>query len=136
MAADESIDLAGVTEHVRRRLAAGDCGIYQDLIREIDRVAIEQALEHVAGNQVQASRRLGVSRNTLRAKIQHLGAHQPSEHVTVPSSPSQTGNKGQPSDELQPEEGPHSITAGRSRAADRSIATIDPPQAASKYANS
>ncbi len=62
-------ELAAVAEHVRRRLAAGDSNFFHGLIREVERIAVTETLRHVGGNQVQASRRLGMSRNTLRARL-------------------------------------------------------------------
>ncbi len=44
-------------------------GIFQDLISRIERELIRGALDQTRGNQVQASRLLGMSRNTLRKKL-------------------------------------------------------------------
>jgi DNA-binding NtrC family response regulator len=38
----------------------------------VDRTVIEETLKHVDDNQVEAARRLGISRTTLRAKLQSL----------------------------------------------------------------
>ncbi len=39
----------------------------------IEQVLIQKAIEHTQGNQVQAARLLGLSRNTLRARLRKLG---------------------------------------------------------------
>ncbi len=48
-------------------------GLYERVIREIERPLITQALSATAGNQLQAARMLGLNRNTLRKKIRDLG---------------------------------------------------------------
>ncbi|GBE01753.1 nitrogen regulation protein [bacterium BMS3Bbin06] len=47
----------------------GSNAIFQDLISRIERELIRKALDQTRGNQVQASRLLGISRNTLRKKL-------------------------------------------------------------------
>jgi two-component system nitrogen regulation response regulator GlnG len=69
------------TDLVRSELAemlddterASERGPYWDLVERLERVVIEQALEHSEGNQIQAARLLGINRNTLRKKLQDLG---------------------------------------------------------------
>jgi len=64
---------------VRRRLgeldAAGqlDAQLFPEALRIAERAAIAEVLAAVGGNQVQASRRLGVHRTTLRKKIEEYG---------------------------------------------------------------
>ncbi len=50
-----------------------ESGLYQRVMREIERVLIKQTLDSVSGNQVKAAGILGINRNTLRKKIQDLG---------------------------------------------------------------
>jgi two-component system nitrogen regulation response regulator GlnG len=55
-----------------RLLGRGEPKLYQMLVRRLDRLVLELALERTAGNQVRASRMLGITRNTLRAKLKSL----------------------------------------------------------------
>ena len=48
-------------------------GLYERVIREVERPLIAQALSATEGNQLQAARMLGLNRNTLRKKIRDLG---------------------------------------------------------------
>ncbi|NNE42695.1 MAG: sigma-54-dependent Fis family transcriptional regulator [Gemmatimonadetes bacterium] len=56
----------------RALLAEGgldDDGPYRRCVGEVERTVVETALELFGGNQVRASKALGISRNTLRSKI-------------------------------------------------------------------
>jgi two-component system nitrogen regulation response regulator GlnG len=46
-----------------------DGNVYHSCLQEVERSIVEAGIEHCRGNQVQASRLLGISRNTLRTKI-------------------------------------------------------------------
>ncbi|MDP3787327.1 MAG: helix-turn-helix domain-containing protein [Candidatus Omnitrophota bacterium] len=46
--------------------------IYAKVVGHIEKMLIEKALERSSGNQLEASRLLGINRNTLRAKIKKL----------------------------------------------------------------
>lgn len=46
--------------------------IYHSVIGTIERMLIEKALERSYGNQILASKILGINRNTLRTKIKKL----------------------------------------------------------------
>ncbi len=46
--------------------------IYRLVIDNTEKVLIEKALERSAGNQIAASKILGLNRNTLRSKIKKL----------------------------------------------------------------
>jgi DNA-binding NtrC family response regulator len=61
--------LADVRELVRALIHAGSGDLYRRVIQAVDRVVVDAALEHVQGNQVNASELLGISRTTLRAKL-------------------------------------------------------------------
>ena len=47
--------------------------LYDDVIEIVERKVISAALRSVSGNQAEAARILGVTRTTLRAKLQKLG---------------------------------------------------------------
>ena len=51
----------------------GRSDVYHTIENEIDRFLVSQALQRAQGNQVEASRLLGISRTTLRAKLDSLG---------------------------------------------------------------
>ncbi|HEY3789860.1 MAG TPA: sigma-54 dependent transcriptional regulator, partial [Urbifossiella sp.] len=63
-------DVAALTQEMLNR---GETNIYAQVTRQSDRAIIEAVLRHAAGNQVIASQLLGISRTTLRAKLQSLG---------------------------------------------------------------
>ena len=48
-------------------------GLYQRILREIERPLIEKCLASLGGNQLKAAKLLGLNRNTLRKKITELG---------------------------------------------------------------
>jgi two-component system nitrogen regulation response regulator GlnG len=62
-----------VEDLVVAMLRGGQDEIYRKVQFAVDRVVLQQVLRHVHGNQVEASRVLGISRTTLRAKLQALG---------------------------------------------------------------
>jgi two-component system nitrogen regulation response regulator GlnG len=65
--------LLDVGHLVRDLLQRGDDDIYRKVTAAVDRVVLEAVLRRVGGNQVHASELLGISRTTLRAKLQSLG---------------------------------------------------------------
>lgn len=62
-----------IAQLVRGLLESGQPDIYQQLCSAVDRVAIEEAIRHAHGHMGNASELLGISRNTLRAKLRALG---------------------------------------------------------------
>ena len=50
-------------------------GVYDRLIREVERPLIARALAATRGNQLKAADVLGLNRNTLRKKIRDLDIH-------------------------------------------------------------
>ena len=70
--AGDSVTL-DVGQYSRRLLAANQFNVYHTVLSAVDRVVLGEVLRHTKGNQVEAARLLGVSRNTLRAKLRSLG---------------------------------------------------------------
>jgi two-component system nitrogen regulation response regulator GlnG len=67
-------DDLGLRACIRKRLARGDAAdVYDEVHREVDRVLLTLALDHARGSQRQASRVLGIARQTLRMKLRELG---------------------------------------------------------------
>ena len=73
-----------VSAFVRRLLQGGEGEIYDKAQFALDRAVLDEVLKHVNGNQVEAARCLGISRTTLRAKLQALGKF--ISHVPTPES--------------------------------------------------
>ena len=76
-AEDTSLDGA-VENHLARYFAAhGDRlpppGLYDRILREVERPLISMSLAATRGNQIKAAELLGINRNTLRKKIRELG---------------------------------------------------------------
>jgi len=66
--------------HLARRLVeSGQTDIYHQVHSAVDRVLFHEVLRHVEGNQVLASRLLGISRTTFRTKLASLGQLQNDE---------------------------------------------------------
>jgi nitrogen regulation protein NR(I) len=66
-------ELAGISRYVRLLLESGESDIYRKVQATSDRLVLAEVLRHVRGNQVHASEHLGMSRTTLRSKLQALG---------------------------------------------------------------
>jgi DNA-binding NtrC family response regulator len=69
LAEDGHLDLLGF---VRRMIARGDNHLYRKVQFAVDRAVFREVLDAVGGNQVEAARMLGISRTTLRAKLQNM----------------------------------------------------------------
>jgi two-component system nitrogen regulation response regulator GlnG len=50
-----------------------ESALYKSVIQSIEKPLIENTLERTAGNQLKASKILGINRNTMRSKIRKLG---------------------------------------------------------------
>jgi len=62
-----------IREFFRKEIGAGEPGkIYDRVIGKLERALIAIILEEEQGNQVQAAKRLGINRNTLRKKMKDL----------------------------------------------------------------
>jgi two-component system nitrogen regulation response regulator GlnG len=58
---------------ILRRLQEGSAALSAEAHQHLDRLLLRLALRHTDGNQVQAARVLGISRQTLRSKTRELG---------------------------------------------------------------
>ena len=77
--AEDSLGQA-IERHIERYFRAHDgalppSGVYDRLIREVERPLIARALAATRGNQLKAADVLGLNRNTLRKKIRELDIH-------------------------------------------------------------
>jgi DNA-binding protein Fis len=57
---------------VRELLLQDSTEIYRQVTDEVDRIILEEVMQSVSGNQVQACKRLGIARMTLRNKLRSL----------------------------------------------------------------
>jgi two-component system NtrC family response regulator/two-component system nitrogen regulation response regulator GlnG len=62
-----------IAETIRRELASGRDGLFEELMDRFGHMVIRLALEATGGNRSQAARLLGLSRPTLIAKIEKYG---------------------------------------------------------------
>jgi two-component system nitrogen regulation response regulator GlnG len=60
---------------IRQRLGPDAENLYEDIHREVDRILLMRVLECTGGNKNQAARLLGISRQTLRIKLNDVGLH-------------------------------------------------------------
>ncbi len=58
---------------IRPRLGSGSENVYAEVHDEVDRLLFAMALDHTRGNQRDAARVLGISRQTMRVKMRALG---------------------------------------------------------------
>jgi two-component system nitrogen regulation response regulator GlnG len=68
--AETSLDVLALVADLLR---VGSTDIYRQVTSAVDRAILTAVLDHSRGNQSQASELLGISRTTLRAKLQALG---------------------------------------------------------------
>lgn len=59
-----------VAQRARDLIDAGQSDIYRQIHGEVDQILLAEVLRYVQGNQVLASQRLGISRTTLRTKLE------------------------------------------------------------------
>jgi two-component system nitrogen regulation response regulator GlnG len=65
--------LVDLQRDARRRLDAGEIGVWDMLTRQFEAQLIRTALEHTRGRRIEAALKLGIGRNTITRKIQDLG---------------------------------------------------------------
>jgi two-component system nitrogen regulation response regulator GlnG len=58
---------------ILRRLEEGSTAVSAEAHQQLDRLLLRLALRHTRGNQAQAARVLGISRQTVRAKTREHG---------------------------------------------------------------
>ena len=63
----------GFEAFILRRLEEGTTALSAETHQQLDRLLLRLVLRHTGGNQVQAARVLGISRQTLRSKIRDFG---------------------------------------------------------------
>ena len=72
-AGEAGFDFGGLTAYVEDQLKGGSTSLYADYQALTDRHLLALVLRHTGGNLSQASRLLGITRATLRAKLAALG---------------------------------------------------------------
>lgn len=69
----QSVNLAlDLMTYVKQMIANGDNHLYRKVQFAVDRAVFREVLDAVEGNQVEAAKMLGISRTTLRAKLQNM----------------------------------------------------------------
>src|SRR5581483_5803516 len=66
---------AGIADYLERARRGEMEGVYARVIEEVERELFAQAIHIAQGNQARAARWLGVSRSTMREKLQSFGLH-------------------------------------------------------------
>jgi DNA-binding NtrC family response regulator len=64
-----------LNKFIRQRLGPDAQNLYEDTHREVDRLLLQLVLECTGGNKHQAAQLLGISRQTLRLKLNDVGLH-------------------------------------------------------------
>lgn len=75
--------------YVKRMITNGDHHLYRKVQFAVDRAVFREVLDAVGGNQVEAARMLGISRTTLRAKLQNMHDISRAEMESVSEQPDQ-----------------------------------------------
>jgi two-component system nitrogen regulation response regulator GlnG len=83
---DSVLDLMS---YVRQMIANGDHHLYRKVQFAVDRAVFREVLDAVGGNQVEAARMLGISRTTLRAKLQNMHDISRTEVESISEQPGQ-----------------------------------------------
>jgi two-component system, NtrC family, nitrogen regulation response regulator GlnG len=71
--ATDSLDLSPLTPFIQQRLRADTTSLYAEYQAVTERHLLKLVLEHAGGNLSKAARILGITRATLRTKLQALG---------------------------------------------------------------
>ncbi len=70
---DNEESTGDLSQLVQRYLMQGESDLYRKVHLAVDKTLLREVLDHVGGNQTQASQLLGISRSTLHARIHDLG---------------------------------------------------------------
>jgi len=60
-------------QFIEEQIAMGTENLYEQSLRRMERLLLTRVLQHTQGNQVQASKILGITRGSLRNKLRELG---------------------------------------------------------------
>jgi DNA-binding protein Fis len=74
-ASPSAAEHANLEAFIRLRLSSAEADLYAETHRQVDRLLLIRVLEDTDGNQLQAARRLGIARDTLRRRLLELGLH-------------------------------------------------------------
>jgi DNA-binding NtrC family response regulator len=66
-------DTLALDAFITEQLARGTRQLYADTIARVDKLLMERVLAHTGGNQREASRVLGIARQTMRSKLRAIG---------------------------------------------------------------
>jgi two-component system nitrogen regulation response regulator GlnG len=73
MASPSGVGDSNLEAFIHLCLASGGDDLYAEAHRQLDRLLLTRVLEETSGNQLQAARRLGIGRETLRRRLSELG---------------------------------------------------------------
>ena len=62
-------------KYLKEMTKLGNCHLYETVMSEVEKSLITIVLKETGGNQLKASKTLGINRNTLRAKIKEYKVH-------------------------------------------------------------
>lgn len=69
----QALDFSSQSRYIRQRIAEGTTELYADYQSAVDRHLLQEVLSHTGGNLTQAAKILGITRATIRSKLQALG---------------------------------------------------------------
>ncbi|WP_269914038.1 helix-turn-helix domain-containing protein [Acinetobacter sp. HY1485] len=69
----QSQSIVITVQDIQKALVNKHGDAYQEIISTVEKAIVSQALIKARGNQAEASRNLGINRNTLRSKVKKYG---------------------------------------------------------------